>query len=61
MKKNERRELIKLGSKAVWAKIAELKATLTTAKLKQSRGEQKNLRAPKHLRRVIAQLQEGVK
>lgn len=56
LKKNELRDLLKLGRKAVLGKIAELKASSLDLKLKTARGEEKNLRARKNLRRTIAQL-----
>ena len=56
MKKNELRDLLKLGRKAVLGKVAELKASALDIKLKSARGEEKNLRARKNLRRDIARL-----
>lgn len=56
MKKNELRDLLKLGRPAILGKIAELKTATLELKLKSTRGEEKNLRARKNIRRTIARL-----
>lgn len=56
MKKNELRELLKTGKKSVMAKIAQLKLSVIDLKLKSTRGEVKNLRERKNLKRTIARL-----
>lgn len=61
MKKNERQSLIKQGSVAIEAKLAELRVMIQESKLKSTRGEVKNLRERKNARRLIAQLLGGSK
>ena len=56
MKKNELRDLMKTGKKGVSAKIAELKLAIVDLKLKSSRGEVKNIRDSKNMKRTIARL-----
>lgn len=56
MKKNELRDLMKTGKKGILAKIAELKLAIVELKLKSSRGEVKNIRDSKNMKRTIARL-----
>ncbi len=58
MKKTQLQELRKLGRPAVLAKIKELKQSILDLKLKASRGEVKNVRESRNLRRDIARLME---
>ncbi len=65
MKKSEIKELLALGTKAISGKIAELEKKIAGIDLNLKRGQQKNLREGKNLRRVVAvlktKLTEGVK
>lgn len=56
MKRNDLINIIKKGNKAMEVHIAELKQQLQTLKLETARGEQKNLRLGKMLKRDIARL-----
>lgn len=60
MKKNEIRDLLKSGQKAVTKKIAELKLAIVDSKLKSSRGEIRNVRERKNMKRTIAKLMTQV-
>lgn len=65
MKKNEIRELLALGEKAISGKIAEVKKEVENTKLNLTRGKVKNVREARAARRLIAilktHLTEGVK
>lgn len=54
MKKNQVKEIIVQGAGAINAKVAELEKAQTEHLLKVSRGEIKNPRATKVMRRTIA-------
>ncbi len=56
MKKTQLHEIIKAGSAKIMAEIAALRLKLTAIKLSASRGEVKNLRESKTIRRTIARL-----
>jgi len=56
MKKNELKELLALGNKAISGKIAELEARLDNFSLELKRGQIKNVREGKSIRLVIAKL-----
>lgn len=56
MKKTQIQEIIKAGSSKIFAEIAALRLKITTLKLNAARGEVKNLRESKTLRRTIARL-----
>lgn len=56
MKKSDLATIIKKGSAAIATQVADLKQQLQTLKLESARGEQKNLRLGKMLRRDIARL-----
>jgi ribosomal protein L29 len=56
MKKTQIQEIIKAGSSKIFAEIATLRLKITTLKLNAARGEVKNLRESKTLRRTIARL-----
>lgn len=59
LKKNERLELLRQGASAVSLKISELEMTLRQGKLERTTKE-KNRRAPRSTRRIIAQLKTGL-
>ena len=64
LKKNEIKEIVKLGEKSISGKIAEAEKELAKFYLESKRGKVKNLREGKMTRRVIAVLKtmtEGVK
>ena len=54
--KNEIQDLAKAGLKAIEVKLDELRLTLASEALQLSRGELKDLHAPKSTRRAIAKL-----
>lgn len=56
MKKTQIQEIIKAGSSKIMSEIAALRLKITTLKLNAARGEVKNLRESKTLRRTIARL-----
>ena len=56
MKKTQIQEIIKSGSSKIMSEIATLRLKITTLKLNAARGEVKNLRESKTLRRTIARL-----
>lgn len=61
MKKNELRELLGLGEKAISGKIAEATKELANFKLNLSRGNLKNVREAKVTRRLVAVLKTALK
>jgi ribosomal protein L29 len=60
MKKNQIKEIIEQGQGTISAKIAELQKAHTEHQLKVTRGEVKNLRATKVMRRTIARLKTAL-
>jgi len=60
MKKNQVKEIIVQGAGAINAKVAELEKAQTEHLLKVSRGEIKNPRATKVMRRTIARLKTAL-
>ncbi len=56
MKKQALQEIIKKGETSVMSQIRTFKLELQKMKLDASRGEVKNLRAARNIRRSIAQL-----
>ncbi len=56
MKKQLLQEIIKKGEGEIMAQVKSFKLELQTLKLKATRGELKNLRAGRALKRNIAQL-----
>ncbi len=56
LKKSELLELQKSGKDAIIAKLDELRLELNSTTLKATRGEIKNVRTAKFIRRTIAQL-----
>lgn len=56
MKKHALADIIKKGNSAITAQITELKQQLQTTKLTAARGELKNRRAGKLIRRSLARL-----
>lgn len=65
MKKNELKEILALGTKAISGKISELEKEIGRLTLDLKRGKAKNLRARKTLKRAVAvlktKLAQGVK
>lgn len=60
MKKNDLQDLVKSGKAGMMTKVKELKLTIIDLKLKSARGEAKNLRERKNMKRTIAQLMTHV-
>ncbi|MBP9702774.1 50S ribosomal protein L29 [Candidatus Woesebacteria bacterium] len=56
MKKQSLQEIIKKGESSVMAQVQAFKLELQKIKLEASRGELKNTRASRNIRRSIAQL-----
>ncbi len=56
MKKTQIQEIIKAGSTKILAEIATLRLKLSTLRLAAARGEVKNIREGKTIRRTIARL-----
>lgn len=56
MKKNELYAIVKQGQVAIKAEVAKLQAEIQNSLLKATRGEDKNPRRRRTLRRTIAQL-----
>ena len=56
MKKQALQEIIKKGESSVMAQVQAFKLELQKIKLETSRGELKNTRASRNIRRSIAQL-----
>ena len=61
MKKQALQEIIKKGENSIVAQIQSFKLELQKIKLEASRGELKNTRASRNLRRSIAQLLTSLK